>query len=72
MIFCTLKMEFPMLVLSRKHGERILIGDNIVVTIVRVNSTGVVRVGIDAPKNIRVDRDELPPLTAEKTKDDLA
>jgi len=68
MIFCTLKREFPMLVLGRKPGERIRIGDNIVVTVVRVRENGTVRIGIDAPKNIRVDRDELPPLPKEETK----
>jgi carbon storage regulator len=47
-----------MLVLSRKAGERILIGDQIAVTIVRI-APGVVRVGIDAPKGITVLREEI-------------
>ena len=37
-----------MLVLSRKVGERILIGDQIAVTVVRVTGGGV-RIGIEAP-----------------------
>ena len=47
-----------MLVLSRKVGERILIGENISVTIVRVNGNGV-RIGIDAPPELAVVREEL-------------
>jgi len=47
-----------MLVLSRKVGERILIGDNIAVTIVRI-SQGVVRVGIEAPPETPIVREEL-------------
>ena len=47
-----------MLVLSRKVGERILIGDNISVTIVRLTGN-TVRVGIEAPTDIAVIRSEL-------------
>jgi carbon storage regulator len=47
-----------MLVLSRKVGERILIGENISVTIVRVTPNGV-RIGIDAPNEYPVIREEL-------------
>jgi carbon storage regulator len=47
-----------MLVLSRKVGERILIGDNITVTIVRIAGGGV-RVGIEAPPELPVVRHEL-------------
>ena len=47
-----------MLVLSRKVGERILIGDCITVTIVRV-APGVVRLGVDAPQNMTIVREEL-------------
>lgn len=48
----------PMLVLSRKVGERILIGDHIAVTVVRVGQ-GSVRIGIEAPDDLTVVRDEL-------------
>jgi carbon storage regulator len=47
-----------MLVLSRKVGEKILIGNNISVTVVRV-AQGVVRIGIEAPQNLAVVREEL-------------
>ena len=47
-----------MLVLSRKVGERIRIGDGIVVTVVRVTGGGV-RLGIEAPPEMPVIREEL-------------
>ncbi len=47
-----------MLVLSRKVGEKILIGDNIAVTVVRV-AQGIVRIGVDAPKSLSIVRDEI-------------
>jgi carbon storage regulator len=47
-----------MLVLSRKVGERILIGDDIVVTVVRL-SQGVVRIGVEAPENLPIVRKEI-------------
>jgi carbon storage regulator len=47
-----------MLVLSRKVGEKILIGDNISVTIVRV-AQGTVRVGVDAPQELPIVREEI-------------
>ena len=47
-----------MLVLSRKQNERIRVGDSVVVTIVRVSGDKV-RIGIEAPPNVRVLRDEL-------------
>jgi carbon storage regulator CsrA len=48
-----------MLVLSRKTQERIQIGDNVVVTVLRVKGN-MVRIGIEAPKEVRVMRAELP------------
>ncbi len=47
-----------MLVLSRKVGERILIGDRISVTVVRIMNGGV-RIGIEAPSDMTVIRQEL-------------
>ena len=47
-----------MLVLSRKVGERIRIGDGVVVTVVRVTGGGV-RLGIEAPAEMPVVREEL-------------
>jgi carbon storage regulator len=46
------------LVLSRKVGERILIGGDIAITIVKVAQGGV-RIGIDAPSELAVVREEL-------------
>jgi carbon storage regulator len=46
------------LVLSRKVGERILIGDKISVTVVKVGHGGV-RIGIEAPPELAVVREEL-------------
>ncbi len=47
-----------MLVLSRKVGERIWIGDDISVTVVRITGGGV-RIGIEAPAELPVVREEL-------------
>jgi carbon storage regulator len=47
-----------MLVLSRKVGEKILIGDNIAVTVVRV-AQGVVRIGVEAPEEMPIVREEI-------------
>lgn len=47
-----------MLVLSRKVGEQILIGDSITVTVVRVNPNDV-RIGIEAPADVEILRTEL-------------
>ena len=47
-----------MLVLSRKVGERIWIGDSIAVTVVRITGGGV-RLGIEAPEELSVIREEL-------------
>jgi carbon storage regulator len=47
-----------MLVLSRKVGERILVGDQIRITVVRLTSGGV-RLGIEAPNGTTVIREEL-------------
>lgn len=47
-----------MLVLSRKVGERIWIGENIAVTVVRITGGGV-RLGIEAPAELPVVREEL-------------
>ncbi len=50
--------EFPMLVLSRQRDESIVIGDNVVVTIVDVRGDKV-RLGIEAPIEIPVHRQEV-------------
>ena len=52
-----------MLVLTRKLMERLYIGDEICITVVRVEG-GQVRLGIDAPRHIPVVRAELTPRRA--------
>ena len=47
-----------MLVLSRKKNEQIVIGDNIVITLVEVRRAHV-RLGIEAPKDVPVHRKEV-------------
>ena len=49
-----------MLVLSRKESERIRLGDSIVITVVRVSGDKV-RLGIEAPADVLVLREELEP-----------
>src|SRR4051794_366078 len=49
-----------MLVLSRKLGEKIVIGDRIVVTVVKLDN-GQVRLGIEAPREVAVFREEIAP-----------
>jgi carbon storage regulator len=50
--------EAVMLVLSRKVGEQLLIGDSIVVTVVRIGPHDV-RIGIEAPADVDIVRTEL-------------
>ena len=47
-----------MLVLGREKGERVLIGDNIWVTVLKTGSGGV-KLGIEAPSEVRILRGEL-------------
>ena len=55
-----------MLVLTRKLNEQILIGDDIKVTLTRVTGN-TVRLGIEAPKDVRIVRGELGPKESEAT-----
>jgi carbon storage regulator len=48
-----------MLTLTREVGEQIMIGDDIVVTVVSVSENGRVRLGIEAPRQVRIDRAEV-------------
>ena len=47
-----------MLVLTRKVGERILIGDDIVITVLDVRGDSI-RLGVDAPRGISIQRAEI-------------
>ena len=53
-----------MLVLSRKLGEKIYIGDNICITVVDIDR-GKIRLGIEAPREVPIFRKEL--LTGDGT-----
>jgi carbon storage regulator len=47
-----------MLILTRRPDEKIIIGDDIVISIVEVRGDQV-RVGVDAPKTVKVYREEV-------------
>ncbi len=54
-----------MLVLSRKLGEKIYIGDNICITVVDIDR-GKIRLGIEAPRDVAIYRQELLPLAQQQ------
>jgi carbon storage regulator len=54
-----------MLVLSRKLGEKIYIGENICITVVDIDR-GKIRLGIEAPRDIPIYRQELLPLNQQQ------
>jgi carbon storage regulator len=47
-----------MLVLSRKVGQRVLLGNQVSITVVKISNGGV-RIGIDAPPELPIVREEL-------------
>ena len=47
-----------MLVLTRKPGQRILFSNGVVITVCQTK-TGSVRLGIEAPKDVKILREEL-------------
>jgi len=53
-----------MLVLSRKKGESLVIGDNIAVTVIEIRGDKV-RLGIEAPRDVTVHREEVARAIAE-------
>jgi len=48
-----------MLVLGRKAGQAVMIGHRITVTVLAVREDGTVRLGIEAPRDIPVHREEI-------------
>lgn len=60
-----------MLVLSRKLGEKIFIGDNICITVVDIDR-GKIRLGIEAPREVAIYRQELLPLNQQQRADAAA
>ena len=60
-----------MLVLSRKLGEKIFIGDNICITVVDIDR-GKIRLGIEAPRDVPIYRQELLPLNQQQARTDAA
>lgn len=60
-----------MLVLARKKDEGIYIGDDIVVRIVEIQGNQV-RIGIQAPKDVRIIREEIVQVVREENMQSLA
>ncbi len=50
-----------MLVLARKVGERIMVGEDVVIAVISIDR-GVVRLGIDAPQDVVIAREEVSDL----------
>ena len=56
-----------MLILTRKVGETLMVGEDVTVTVMAVNGNQV-RIGINAPKDVEVHREEIyDRVQAEKT-----
>lgn len=47
-----------MLVLTRRNGQSVYVGDTVVVTVVKVHA-GKVRLAFEAPQEVRIDREEV-------------
>lgn len=57
-----------MLVLTRKAGESIVIGKDVVITVLEVRG-GQIRLGVDAPRNLTVHRAEIHRQVMEENQD---
>lgn len=58
-----------MLSLTREVGQQILIGDDVVLTVLSVSANGRVRLGIEAPRQVRIDRKEVLDRIRESNRD---
>ncbi len=56
-----------MLILTRKLGESIIIEDNIKITVVDINKQQI-KLGIDAPRHITINREEIAKKVKEENK----
>jgi len=54
----TKSMEMNMLILTRRFGEKIMLGDDVTITIFNVENNKV-KIGIDAPEDVGVYREEI-------------
>ena len=58
-----------MLILTRRVGETLMIGDNVTVTVLAVKGNQV-RIGINAPKDVAVHREEIYDRILKESEDD--
>jgi carbon storage regulator len=61
------RVVFDMLVLSRRVGESIIIGDNIEVKVLKIDGNAV-KIGIIAPADVRIYREEVYKTIAQSNK----
>lgn len=47
-----------MLIVTRRPGEKVMVGDQVVITVIEVKGSSV-RIGIDAPRTVPVYREEI-------------
>ncbi len=64
------KQRKPMLVLTRKPGDGIVIGDDIIIRIIEMKSGGI-RIGIEAPRDKKIYRQEVYDRISRQNRDAL-